>query len=222
MLCSSYPESDSVSFTCNREGCGRPFEVSYKNKELIRQDLISDVQRDLMAELVEVSSSGNIEEGKKYAEEFAPVGQVERFPVDNETGILVDITIPSVKEQCERIIPAITADMAVDTMRPIVIMAHNIKSILLPADDSIEDLTKGEYIEVDEFADIVEILSQMNSSQWAIIRNRISKLLNNYVIRYGLRKVVCPYCHYDYDEYNMDLEEVFFQRVQQQMMTEIE
>ena len=222
MLCSSYPESDSVSFTCNREGCGKPFEINYKNKELIRHDLMTEPQKELMAELIQVSSTGNIKEGKDYAEKYAPVGQVERFPVDNETGILIDITIPSVKEQCERIIPAITEDMAVDTMRPIVIMAHNIKSILLPADDEIEDFTKGEYIEVDEFGDIVNILSQMNSSQWGVIRNRITKLLNNYVIRYGLRKVTCPNCKYDYGEYNMDLEEVFFQRVQQQMTTEIE
>ena len=192
------------------------------NKELIRQDLIPDIQKELMAELIEVSSSGDVAEGRRYAEENAPVGQVERFAVDNESGILIDITIPSVKEQCERIIPAITEDMGVDRMRPIVIMAHNIKSILLPADDSIDDFTKGEYIEVDDFGDVVEILSQMNSSQWSVIRSRITKLLNNYVIRYGLRKVSCPYCKYDYGEYNMDLEEVFFQRVQQQMTTEIE
>ena len=222
MLCSSYPDDDVVSFTCNRENCGKTFEIGYKNKDIIRKDLIGNEQADLMAELIEVSGTADIIKNKEYADENAPVGQIERFPTDNETGILIDITIPSVKEQCERIIPSITPEMQSQSMRPIVVMAHNIKSILIPADDSIEDFTKGEYIEADEFGDIVDILSQMNSSQWSIIGNRINRLVSRYTIRYGLKQVVCPHCGFDYGEYPMDLEEVFFQRVQQQMMTELE
>ena len=221
ILCSSYPEEDSVTFTCDRPNCGKRFEVKYKNKDLIRTDSIPPEQTERIKNLVSSSSNGNITDGKKYMLE-SPVNAVERFLLE-ETGFIVDIYIPSVKEQCEKILPAITRDMTSETKRGIVLLAHNINTILIPSEYEEEDgsVTDG-YVPVDEFADIVDILSQMNEKDLALISNRISKLLAPYTINYGIKEIVCPYCHHNYGELPTPLDDLLFQRVQARMTTEIE
>ena len=221
ILCSSYPEEDSISFTCDRENCGKRFEIKYKNKDLIRNDLITPDQATAISSLISAASNADIETGKELLK-LSPVGAVDRFLLDEESGFIVDAYVPSVKEQCEKILPAITRDMAQESKRPVVLLAHNISAILMPADSEVDGVEEGEYILVDEFEDIVEVLSQMNEGQLATISNRINKLMEPYTINYGIKEVICPHCKHNYGQLTTPLEDLLFQRVQARMTTEIE
>ena len=220
ILCSSYPEEDSVTFTCDRPNCGKRFEVKYKNKDLIRNDLITTLQAEKMKALVDASSNGNVTDGKKYMLE-SPVNAVERFLLP-DNGFIIDIYIPSVKEQCEKILPSITRDMTNETKRAIVLLAHNINTILIPAEYEENDEIVEGYVPVDDFSDLVDILSQMNEKELAIISNRITKLLEPYTINYGIKEIICPYCKHNYGDLPTPLDDLLFQRVQARMTTELE
>ena len=222
ILCNSYPETDAVSFTCNQPSCKKDFNVDYKNAELIRREDVAQEQIEVLTNLMNVASNANVEECEKYREENSVIGKIVRFRVDDNSGILVDIYVPSVKEQCENIIPYITPDMVeVEANQRLVVLAHNIKSILLPASGDIENIDNAQYVEADTLSDIVYLLGQLNEYQLGVIEKMISRMLLPYVIKYGLDHVVCPFCKHDYGEYPMNLDRLLFQRVQHRMQTEL-
>lgn len=220
ILCSSYPEEDSVSFTCDRENCGKRFEIKYKNKDLIRTENITEEQAERIKNLVSASSNGNITDGKEYMLN-SPVNGIERFLLE-DNGFIVDIYIPSVKEQCEKILPSINRDLANENKRGIVLLAHNIHTILIPAEYEENGETVEGYVPVDDFEDIVDILGQMNEKELAIISNRITKLLTPFTINYGIKEIICPHCKHNYGELPTPLDDLLFQRVQARMTTELE
>lgn len=223
ILCNSYPEEDSVSFNCNQDGCGKEFTVKFKNKDILRKNDFTEAQKNVVVGLTEAAASGNPEIGKKYMEEHSIVDQLVRFAVDDHSAILVDIYIPSVKEQCENILPFVTADMARPDKQRVTMLAHNIKSIYLPdTDGDVSDIDDIEYVEADNFTDIVYLLSEFNENQLDIIGKEIEKMLAPYMIRFGLDNVKCPFCRHNYGAYPMNLDRLLFQRVQRRLTTEIE
>jgi hypothetical protein len=209
ILCSSYPETDSISFTCNQEGCGKRFRVEYTNKEIIRRDRISPEQKELMQEIINHSASAD--DARAFMEENSAITYKHRFALDDKSGFIVDIYIPSAKDQIEKILPFMSAEMQGTTA----MLAHNICTILMPAEDD-----EG-YIQVDSYPDIVDVLGQMNEYQWAVITAKINDMLSLYTIEYGLDHIVCPHCHHDYGEMPLNLDQLLFQRVQRRMRTEI-
>lgn len=224
ILCNSYPETDAVSFTCNQPNCKKDFNVDYKNRELIRRTDISKEQIEVLGNLMDTAASGDVIKCEKYRAENSVIDKLVRFKVDDNSGILVDIYVPSVKEQCENIIPYITPDMVeTEAGQRLVVMAHNIKSILIPSiEGDINSFEDVEYVEADNLGDVVYLLGQLNEYQIGVIERMINSMLSPYVIRYGLDHVVCPFCKHDYGEYPMNLDRLLFQRVQRRMQTELE
>jgi hypothetical protein len=109
----------------------------------------------------------------------------------------------------------------VETSQRLVMVAHNIKSILLPATNDATSIENIEYIEADSLSDIVYLLGQFNEYQLGVIERMINNMLSPYVIKYGIDNIVCPYCKHDYGEYPMNLDRLLFQRVQRRMQTEL-
>lgn len=215
MLCSSYPDKDSVEFTCNQERCGKSFSIEYANKEMIRSDLITDEQKEIMANII--TSAPILSEAKKVAEQAA-VNQVKRIQLDDNSGIIIDFYLPSVKEMIHRVFENLNEELSREENRSSVIMAQNIKSIYLPDYDAQD----GSYYEISDLEGVVHFLNDLNGQQIGIITNMIKKFANPYIIQFGLPKVVCPHCGHNYGAYDMEVDRILFQRVQQRMMTEIE
>ena len=222
ILCNSYPETDSISFTCNQPNCKKDFDVSYKNRDLIRKVDVSKEQVEVLTNLMNVASDADVNKCEEYRKENSILNNIVRFKLDDESGILVDVYVASVKEQVENIIPYITPDMVkVETSQRLVMLAHNIKSILLPATNDATSIKNIEYIEADSLSDIVYLLGQFNEYQLGVIERMINNMLAPYVIKYGIDNIVCPYCKHDYGEYPMNLDRLLFQRVQRRMQTEL-
>jgi hypothetical protein len=105
----------------------------------------------------------------------------------------------------------------------LVVLGHNIKSIMLPAtEQSVDTIDDTQYVEADNFGDVVYLLGQLNEYQLGVINKMVERMLSPYVIRYGIDNVVCPFCKHDYGEYPMNLDRLLFQRVQHRMQTELE
>ena len=222
ILCNSYPESDTVSFTCNQPNCKKDFNVDYKNRDLIRKADVTKEQVEVLSNLMEVASAADVIKCEEYRKENSVINKIVRFKVDDETGILIDIYVPSVKEQCENILPYVTADMVqVEANQRLVVLAHNVKSILIPSNENADSIDDVEYVEADTLSDIVYLLGQLNEYQLGVIERMINNMLAPYVIRYGIDHIVCPYCKHDYGEYPMNLDRLLFQRVQLRMQTEL-
>ena len=222
ILCNSYPEKDTVSFTCNQPNCKKDFDVSYMNRDLIRKTDVTKEQVEVLTELMNVASAADVKNCEEFRREKSVINKIVRFKVDDESAILVDIYVPSVKEQCENILPYVTPDMVAEANQRLVILAHNIKSIMLPDKTyDAENIDNVEYVQADTLSDIVYLLGQLNEYQLGVIERMINNMLAPFVIQYGLDHIVCPFCKHDYGEYPMNLDRLLFQRVQTRMQTEL-
>lgn len=220
ILCSSYPEKDSVSFTCNQPNCGKRFRVEYENKDLIRKDKISPEQADIMRKIVTATSNADSNEGRRLIEEESAVSGIKRFALDDNSGFIIDIHVPSVKYQIDNILPNIDPSMN----QTVAVMCNNIMRILMPTEETadFDNLNDMEFVEVIEYADIYDVVKDMNEYQWKLINDEINAMIAPYTIQYGIKEVVCPHCKHSYGEMPLDLDDLLFQRVQQRILTQRE
>lgn len=221
LLCSSYPEEDAITFTCRSEKCEKlpnpEFEVKYKNRTLIRSDLITEEQAEVISEIVKAAPI--LDEAKRVHEK-SPVSQTLRFAFDDDSGIIIDFTIPSVKEIVERLYNQLDENLLTEENQIPILFAHNIKAIYIPDYDSTDE-DEYEYNEITDLNHLVKVIKQFNEYQTNLIGEYLASITSKYTIRFGLQKVECPRCHYDYGEYDVELERIVFQRVQQRMETQI-
>ena len=219
MIASSYPTDDAVEFVCDKDlgGCGKNFTVNYQNTNMIRQDLITDKVREHIQDIVNTAAFVD----KAYENSMkAPVNFTKRFFVDDTSGIIVELYIPSVHDIMKNYFEEIQAneDFLSRADRELVILAQGIKSIFVP--DYEED--DGSFYQAEGVLAIVETLQDFTSQQLTLITNKTLELTEPYTIRYGFKNVICPHCKHDFGQYTMNLDTILFQRVQQQVMTEIE
>lgn len=219
MIASSYPEDDVIEFNCDKKlgGCGKNFSVDYKNTTMIRQDLITDDVRGVIAGII--NNAPFVDKAREHAEK-APVHTSKRFFVDDTSGIIVEIYIPSVRDMMINYFEELqdNDELMAPDKRDLVILAQGIKSIFIPDYES----NDGSFFQAEGAAAIVETLSDLTTPQLQVITNKILEFTTPYTLRYGLEKVVCPHCKHDFGQYTFNLDSILFQRVQQQVMTEIE
>jgi hypothetical protein len=223
ILCNSYPEEDVVTFTCTQPNCRKDFDVKYNNRALYQVNDSSPEHVEVMRDLISRTTNFSKEDNYKYMIENSIVNTMVRFRTDDVSAILVDIYVPSVKEQCENILPRITPDMVTGADPRLVVLAHNIRRILVPLNlDEADDFDDLEYEEYDILEDIVELMKTFNDDQLATVEEMIGRMLRPYTISYGLDDVVCTNCGHHHGPYAMNLDNLLFQRVQRRTQTRIE
>jgi hypothetical protein len=224
MICSSYPEDDSISFNCDKSkgGCGKDFEHPYNNKMMIRSDLITDETKRIMAEII--NNGAFVDKALEYANN-SPVNNFIRYQMNDQSGIIFDLYIPSVYEMIERVFKKVDSDrdMTSRENRTNLILAQAIHSIYVPDYENFDESMNPEDVEYDEIEGIeviMETLKRFNEKQISLLTNRIKKLTDPYTISFGFPKIVCNHCHHDWGRYDMELDNVLFHRVQQRVTTE--
>jgi hypothetical protein len=104
----------------------------------------------------------------------------------------------------------------------IVVLAHNIKRILMPVNlDEAESFDDLEYEEADTLETVVELMKSFNDEQLQTIEEMIGRMLRPYTITYGLENVTCDKCGHNHGVYNMNLDNLLFQRVQRRTLTRL-
>lgn len=221
LICSSYPEEDAMTFTCRSEKCkdlpNKDFEIKYKNKGLIRTDLITEEQASAMQKIIEAAPI--LTEAKKVKEQ-SPVNQTMRLAFDDDSGIIVDCTIPSVKDVIERIHRNLDDELRSADNQIALLLATNIQAIYIPDYESTDE-DEYEYTELTDIHHIVQAINQFTEYQTNLLGEYLDSITRKYLIRFGLPSVVCPRCHHDYGEFDVELDRIVFQRVQQRMETQI-
>lgn len=222
ILCNSYPDEDTVTFTCTQPNCRKDFDVKYKNRNLLRTTDATPDRIAVMEDLFHRSQYDSKEDNFKYMMENSIVNSIQRFQVDDTSAILVDIYVPSVKEQVENILPRITEEMINAADPRTVVLAHNIKRVLMPVNlDEAESFADLEYEEADTLETIVELMKSFNDEQLQTIEEMIGRMLRPYTLSYGLDNVVCSNCGHNHGAYTMNLDNLLFQRVQRRTLTRL-
>lgn len=221
LLCSSYPEEDAITFTCKTESCVKnkvaDFEIKYKNKQLIRTDLVTEEQSQAMSEII---NSAAILDKAKEVHAKAPINQTYRLAFDDDSGIIIDFGFLTAKDTIERLYNKLDPSLLTEENQASIVVAHSVQAIYVPDYDA-EDSDDYEYYEITDLNKIVQTLNSMNEYQNRLILSYLERLNGRYSISFGFSHVVCPTCKHDYGEYNMDLDRIVFLRVQQRLNTQI-
>jgi hypothetical protein len=224
MICSSYPDKDSIPFNCDssRGGCGKDFSREYDNKQMIRYDLLTDDIKKVMADII--NNAPFINKAKEYAAQ-CPVNTTKRFMLE-DSNTVVEIYIPSVHDMIERVFREVQSnkELARPENRTNLILAQGIKTIFAPDYDDFDlnSTDEVEYIQIEGVEAIMEHLNRLNEQEIAIVGRQIEKLAANRVMSFGFKEIVCPHCGHKWGRYDIELDQILFQRVQQRVSTEIE
>lgn len=210
ILCSTYPDDDTIPLTC--EKCKKEFSHAYSVKSLIRVEAMKERLRDAIMTIVDSSVS---EETAKVAHEKAPISQLHRVKLPS-SGIIAEIYVQtaydlinkSIKDLAEKQDPKYSTAAILSTL---------IRTFYVPDPEE-----PGSYFEVDGAGDIAKTLYTLNEVDIMIIRRFGENMLEDLNMEFGLMGITCPACNHYTPTLEMDLESILFYRYRQAMTSKIE
>ena len=202
ILCSTYPDNDTIQLTCRADGCKKNFDYEYSIRSLMRVEQMSEKMMDLIANAVDNSYS--LETSKEWHEN-APVNQVEQYILPN-SGYVVELQVQSAYDLIHKSIKELADKDRDKTRDDAVILSTAIGRIL------IEDPSDGEYFEFDAPKDICDIICSLDATDTSILTTLANKFLDGLDIKFGLMDIECPSCKHYTPSIEMDIESILFYR----------
>lgn len=210
LLCSTYPDDDTIPLTCDK--CKKNFDHRYSVKSLIRAEAMEEKLQDTIMHVVDSSVS---EKAAKQAHKDALISKVKRVRLPH-SGIIAEIYVQSAYDLINKSIKDLT-DNTDEKYAQTAVISTLINAFYIPDPD--ED---GSYFEVNTGADISKTIYTLNEVDVMIIRKLGEDLLDNMAISYGLMNVTCPHCGNYIPFIPMELENILFYRYRQALNTVID
>lgn len=212
ILCSTYPDNDTIQLTCRTDGCKKNFDYEYSIRSLMRVEQMSEKMMDLIADAVDNSYSL---ETSKECHENAPINQVEQYILPSSQYV-IELQVQSAYDLIHKSIKELADKDRDKSKDDAVILSTAIGRIL------IEDPEDGEYFEFDSPKDICDIICSLDATDTSVLTTLANKFLNGLDIKFGLMDIECPSCKHYTPSIEMDIESILFYRYQQEMSTVVE
>lgn len=206
------PEVLSTSLRCGKDTCKAPFDVSYKPRNLLRVERLSEYYREIMEKVA--NASGEV--ANKLHDESAVFNRsVIELP---STGIGIECGLRSCYEIIHSVLPY-QNDMEkrfnelypddVNKTRQIISYVFNYISAIYIKDDN------GEYTQrVDDLETMVDIIYNLPVVDYNIILAIMNQAEEDYAIAFGVVNVECPKCHTKTAFVPVDIDNEVFQSFQ--------
>lgn len=211
LICASFPETTTLQFTCAK--CQKKFNVTVKNKELLRTDTVDETMAAFVEKIV---TAGPVLEEAQKVHTDAPFNKITRISLNEDTNdTFLDLYTPSAHDAIYRTYQELSSSYrdAAD-YSGYVDMVKMIKDIGIydfEADD-------GSFIMFDKPDEIVQALHMFSELQLNKLGLFISESYLAHKYQYGLKEVVCPNpdCKHNLGVYPMDMDNLLFLKVRQQ------
>lgn len=209
ILCSTYPEDDTIPLTCDK--CGNTYEHAYSLRTLLRAEKINDSLKGLIANAVDNSYT---KESATAWHEKAPVNQVTTIVLP-QSGYVVDLCVQSAYDLINKSIKQLgNID---EKYNQAAVMSVVISAFYTPDPES-----PGDYITWDAPQDVTEIIYALQDKDIVIISKKSEELLDDITFDFGLMNVKCPKCGDYHETVPFDIESILFYRYQQALSTNVE
>lgn len=210
LLCSTYPDDDTIPLTCDK--CKKSFDHKYSVKSLIRAEAMSEKLQDTFMTIVDNSVS---EESAKKVHDEALISYVKRVKLPHSE-IIAEIYVQSAYDLINKSIKDLT-DNTDEKYSQTAVLATLINKFYVPDPDE-----PGTYFEVESGIDISKTLYTLNEVDILVIRKLGEDLLDDMSVSYGLMDVKCPHCGKYTPFIELELENILFYRYRQALNTVIE
>lgn len=216
LVVASFPEVDDIPLTCNDPKCGKSFSHKFSPRTLIRFNKAHEKFLSAMKEVIECPA----EDAVKLSEE-SPTRSHKRIKLPY-SGIIVEIGFASSYEYLYTIIDNLLGDKFAENHPDDVNGILQLNSTLLSLIRTVYVPDGDEYVEYDEFEDMINVLYHIKPEEVAILSSLLSKFTESYTVEFELTDIVCPHCGTKTESIPLDVNYLVFLKYQRLMSTEID
>ena len=213
---STNPENDTIGLHCNVIDCNKDFPHPFATRSLVRIERMSDTALEWMEKVASATHKETLE-----MFENAPHRTGKIIKLKN-SGWLVNIGYISCYQYLHNVINNTIDDVFKENHPDDVngvlqfygIFMENITSISIPDEN-------GEYVEFEEFNDIIEALYHLDPVDFDIIKTLVYEYAQVYDYEFGVKNIKCPHCGNVTEYVSVDLDRLVFLSYQRRLTTNV-
>ena len=217
LMVATYPDVDEIGLTCNNPRCRRSFNHRFRPASLLRFDKTHSKFIHTMNDIVNAKP----EDYMKIFNE-SPTNMHRRYvlPISK---IIVELGVASAYEFLYTLVQngVITnkfAEEHPDDVNGILFlnstMLSLIRSVYVPDGD--------EYVQYEDFEDMIRVLYMAKPEEIRIITTLLQKYTEAYAVTFELTDITCPHCGTKTERIPVNINELVFRKYQSLMNEEID
>ena len=217
LIVATYPDVDEIALTCNNPRCRRGFNHRFKPASLLRFDKTHSKFINTMNEIVNAKP----EDYQKIFNE-SPTNMHRRYILP-KSKFIVEIGVASAYEFLYTLVQngVITDKFANEHPDDVngILFANSsmlalIRSVYVPDGD--------EYIQYEDFEDMIRVLYMAKPEDIRIITTLLQKYTEAYSVTFELTNITCPHCGTKTERIPININELVFRKYQSLMSEEID
>lgn len=209
LVCSTFPEVDSIALRCNAPKCGKMFDHTYQPRALLQVKELSKTILNAMKDVTMASTP------KQYIE-------LEESNVLNNRKVItlpfskyqVELGVASAYEHLHSIMDNILDDKFSKNHPDDINNILEINTTFLSIVRAIAIPINDEYVRFDDAEDVIQALYTIKPEEISILINLLSKYVTSLEIRFALVDVHCPHCGHDTKVIPIDINDLVFMKYQ--------
>lgn len=205
--CQTFPYENKYPLTCPKESCKRHFNVVVNNATLIET---RGHEKEIYAKIDQVVA--NVKNSEELLNN-SHVHTTKRIALE-ESKIICDVEIPSVYDYLEGILSKASPQF-IEEFETSLGMSIFVKNVFIPDISNYKNTGKLQYIQVDDKAKIINIISNLPLYDGEQLSEDINEFTNRYRIGYSIKNVTCPECGLEFPPIPMNMEDVLFLAIRQ-------
>jgi hypothetical protein len=216
LVVATFPEVDDITLTCNNNTCKQGFNHKFSPRTLIRFDKCDKKFLEAMRDVIDCPA----EDALSLSEE-SPTRTHKRIklPMSN---FIIEIGIASSYDYLYTIVDNLVGEkfkeLHPDDVNGILQLNSTllglIRTVYVPDVD-------GEYVEYDDFEDMINALYHIKPEEVAILSSLLTKFTESYTVNFELFDIVCPHCGAKTEVIPLDVNYLVFLKYQRLMSTEV-
>lgn len=217
LVVATYPEVDEIALTCNNPRCRRGFNHRFRPASLLRFDKTNSKFINTMNEIVNAKP----EDYQKIFNE-SPTNMHRRYVLPMSK-FIVEIGVASAYEFLYTLVQngVITDKFANEHPDDVngILFANSsmlalIRSVYVPDGD--------EYVQYEDFEDMIRVLYMAKPEDIRIITTLLQKYTEAYAVTFELTNITCPHCGTKTERIPININELVFRKYQSLMSEEID
>lgn len=215
LVVSTFPEVDDIPMNCQNPKCGKSFNHRFSPRNLLRLNKCSKKFLDDMKLIIDTT---NAELPSLIETSPAQNYKMIRLPL---SGFVIKLGIASAYDYLYTIVDNTLGNKFEEEHPDDVNGILQINSVLLSLIRSVLVPEGDEYVEYDQFEDMIHALYSIKPEEIKILSTILQKYNNTYAVPFELTEITCPHCGTKTKSVPIDINYLVFLKYQRLMSEEL-
>lgn len=211
ILCATYPNNDSIPYTCPK--CKTEYIHEYSVKSLIRAEKMNDSLKDQFMKVVDASVN---ERDASDLHDNSPITKVTTIKLPS-SGIIVEVQVQSAYDLINNSIKGLSNNKDAKYAQA-AILSTLVKTIYMEDTEA----NDGSYFEITDAMEIAQVIYRLNERDILIMKKFGDELMGGMTVEYGFMSMKCPKCGHFIPSLPVEPDNLLFHRYRQALNTNID